>query len=50
MDPFAYLKEALPGLFVLGDAHTTERLSEWLPDRWLLNRGREAPPTPAGAG
>jgi transposase len=50
IDPFAYLKEALPGLFALGDEPTAEQLSEWLPDRWLLRRARETPPAPAGAG
>jgi transposase len=28
IDPFAYLRDALPGLF------------DWLPDRWPLNRSR----------
>jgi transposase len=41
IDPFAYLREALPGLFALGDRPTAEQLAEWLPDRWLLNRTRE---------
>jgi transposase len=50
IDPLAYLKEALPGLFALGDGPTAEQLSEWLPDRWLLRRVREAPPASAGAG
>ena len=50
MDPFAYLKEALPGLFALGDKPTAEQLAEWLPDRWLLRRARETPPASAGAG
>jgi transposase len=49
-DPFAYLKETLPGLFALGDKPTVERLLEWLPDRWLLRRSRAAPPTSAGTG
>ena len=43
IDPFAYLREALPGLFALGDAPTAEQLAEWLPDRWLLARRRAAP-------
>ena len=43
IDPFAYLREALPGLFALGEAATAERLREWLPDRWLLQRSRDAP-------
>jgi transposase len=49
IDPFAYLKEMLPGLFALGEKPTGERLSEWLPDRWLLYRTRAAPPTFAEA-
>ncbi len=48
--PFAYLSEALPGLFALGDRPTAEQLAEWLPDRWLLRRARETPPASAGAG
>jgi transposase len=50
IDPFAYLKETLPGLFVLGDKPTAEGLLEWLPDRWSLRRAREAPSGAAGAG
>jgi transposase len=43
IDPFAYLKEALPGLFALGEKPQAEQLLEWLPDRWLLCRGRDSP-------
>jgi transposase len=43
IDPFAYLREALPGLFALGEKPPTEQLQEWLPDRWLLSRPRDAP-------
>jgi transposase len=43
IDPFAYLRESLPGLFALGEAPTAEQLSGWLPDRWLLCRTRESP-------
>jgi transposase len=43
LDPFAYLRDALPGLFALGDEPTAERLLDWLPDRWLLRRTRESP-------
>jgi transposase len=43
IDPFAYLKEALPGLFALGEEPTAEQLLDWLPDRWLLRRSRDAP-------
>jgi transposase len=50
IDPFAYLREALPGLFALGAKPTAEHLQEWLPDRWLLRRGRETLPTAAKAG
>jgi transposase len=50
IDPFAYLREALPGLFALGDMPAVEQLPEWLPDRWLLRRAREAPPASTGAG
>jgi transposase len=42
IDPFAYLREALPGLFALGDAPTAEQLADWLPDRWVLARRRAA--------
>ena len=51
IDPFAYLREALPGLFALGEQPTAEQLTAWLPDRWLLGRARDAPSTePARAG
>jgi transposase len=50
IDPFAYLKEALPGLFALGEKPKTEQLMEWLPDRWLLRRAREAPGAQAATG
>lgn len=50
IDPFAYLKEALPGLFALGENPTEEQLLDWLPDRWLLNRARALPPVPAATG
>src|SRR5262249_26665210 len=50
IDPFAYLREALPGLFASGEKPAVEQLPEWLPDRWLLRRAREAPPASAGGG
>jgi hypothetical protein len=50
IDPFAYLREALPGLFALGGEPQAERLLEWLPERWLLRRGRDSPSRPAAAG
>jgi len=40
LDPFAYLREALPGLFALGDQPTEEQLGEWLPERRLLLKAR----------
>jgi transposase len=50
IDPFVYLREALPGLFALGEKPTAEQLLEWLPDRWLLRRGRESPRQEARVG
>ncbi len=50
VDPFAYLREGLPGLFALGEKPTTEQLLDWLPDRWLLNRTRNTSIAPATAG
>ncbi len=50
MDPFAYLKETLPGLFSLGDKPMVEQLSAWLPDLWLLDRARAGTPASAGTG
>ncbi|MFO0929421.1 MAG: hypothetical protein U0736_20730 [Gemmataceae bacterium] len=43
IDPFAYLRETLMGLFALGEKPTAEQLAEWLPDRWLGRRAREGP-------
>jgi transposase len=43
IDPLAYLRDALPGLVELGEEPTAEQLQDWLPDRWLLRRGRDAP-------
>lgn len=45
IDPWAYLREALPGIFALGEEPTAEQLRDWLPDRWLLNRTRDRPAT-----
>jgi transposase len=50
IDPFVYLREALSGLFALGDKPTSEELQEWLPDQWLLRRSRASPNRPALAG
>src|SRR4051812_42145607 len=35
IDPQAYLRDALPQLFALGEMPAAERLLDWLPDRWL---------------
>jgi hypothetical protein len=43
IDPFVYLRETLPGLFALGEEPTTEQLTEWLPDGWLLRQARGSP-------
>lgn len=45
IDPFAYLREALMGVFALGKKPTAEQLTPWLPDRWLLNRRAATPVT-----
>lgn len=50
IDPQAYLREALPGLFALGEKPTAEQLTPWLPDRWLLNRQREDRSNTSSAG
>lgn len=50
LDPFAYLREALPGLFAVGENPAAEQLLDWLPDRWLLNRTRDHPIRAAAAG
>ena len=50
IDPFVYLREALAGLFALGDKPTSEHVREWLPDRWLLRRGGGCRDRPALAG
>jgi transposase len=48
IDPFAYLRDALPGLCALGERASEEALLHWLPDAW---RGRveatSLPPVPA---
>jgi transposase len=48
IDPFVYLREALPGLFAAGEQPTAEQLLDWLPDRWRLRRARESPAAAAG--
>ena len=50
VDPFAYLRDALPGLFALGEKPMTEQLLDLLPDRWLLNRTRDKPIRDVTAG
>jgi transposase len=51
IDPFEYLREALPGVFALGAKPSGEQLQEWLPDRWLIRRrSRAAPPGQAATG
>jgi hypothetical protein len=50
IDRFAYLRDALPGLFALGEKPTVEPLLDWLPDRWLLNRARTQPARDVTAG
>jgi transposase len=50
IDPFAYLRETLPALFALGEEPQDEQLQEWLPDRWLLRRSRDAPSEQAATG
>jgi hypothetical protein len=37
-DPFAYLRAALPALFVLGEEPSDADLTAWLPDVWLTHR------------
>jgi transposase len=50
IDPWRYLREALPALFTLGETATAEQLLTWLPDAWRLRHGRDAPAAPAAAG
>jgi transposase len=48
LDPFAYLREALPGLFAQGEKPRAEQLAQWLPDRWLLKGPRASVATATG--
>jgi hypothetical protein len=50
IDPFAYLRVTLPGLFAVGERPTTGQLLDWLPDRWLLNRTQDQPSPDRTAG
>lgn len=43
-DPFAYLRDALPALFELGEQPSDADLAAWLPDAWLARRTAPAPP------
>jgi hypothetical protein len=47
IDPFGYLREALAGLFALGDCPSDANLTPWLPDVW---RARRSTPLAALAG
>ena len=38
LDPFAYLRSALPALAELGDTPSDADLTPWLPDAWLARR------------
>jgi len=49
IDPFAYLREALVGMFELGDKPTAEQSAAWLPDRWLLGRVSVTKPVAAAS-
>ncbi len=48
IDPFAYLRDTLPGLFAPGEHPTAEPLLDWLPDRWR-RRTRASTSRPASA-
>jgi hypothetical protein len=53
IDPFAYLREVLPGLFGLGARPGAEVLAYWLPDAWKERRCRAetaSPPPAPNAG
>jgi transposase len=50
IDPFGYLREALPGLYALGESPHTEDLLEWLPDLWSESRAQSRPLEPAATG
>jgi transposase len=47
IDPFAYLREALPSLFGLGEDPGEGELAHWLPDAW---RGRQRQEAEANVG
>lgn len=43
LDPWAYLRDALPGLFALGERPTVEQVLPWLPECWSARQARAAP-------
>jgi transposase len=47
IDPFVYLRETLPGLFTLGSKPTAAQLTDWLPDRWQIQRTNATRPISA---
>jgi transposase len=52
IDPFAYLRAALPGLFALRDEPRADKLANWLPDFWqerLIGQVGIPPSTHQGA-
>jgi hypothetical protein len=46
LDPFTYLPEALPGLFVVAEQPSEEALAAWLPDGWKQRRSVIVPGRP----
>ena len=44
VDPFAYLREALPGLFALGQKPSDVALTVWLPDVWQSRQATSKAP------
>jgi transposase len=38
IDPFAYLRDVLPGLFALGEEPPADAIAAWLPDVWAQSR------------
>jgi len=42
LDPFAYLRETLPALSVLGESPGEEALARWLPDAWQQRQRQRA--------
>jgi hypothetical protein len=50
IDPFAYLREALPALYALGDKPPQDALTEWLPDAWQERQRVSGPAAVSGEG